>query len=146
LIRPSSEAQSGIEGLLRFPNIIVSFGSNEDTVISSRALTEQLFAKLCGNFSLSLADIRLGNLDTIGMPLELFNLTGSPSVLRNTINMGTSQERPLIVTVRVASNVKGNVNEIDLSASINSLTLLVDFVGRYQRLGRCQCLFAVSFG
>jgi hypothetical protein len=78
LIRPFS-TQSRVEGTIRLP---------------ARAHAVNYLAKLGGGLSLNLGDIRVSNLDAVVIAVELLNLTDSPSVLRNSININGYQEQP----------------------------------------------------
>ena len=124
LIRPLTEDQSGTPGLLRFPENIFSLApETEDR--RRRHLAENLFDSL-GGFNISIGDIRVTNLDSVVPPIALFGIINSPSILRNEFNMGTDTNRPLSVALKVVSTQDDGVNEVDITASIDSLGLFAD--------------------
>lgn len=128
LVRRITAAQSGEEGTMRFPQTLFEFGVNSSsTGVQARSLQEnKTTLNLIDGLSFSLGDIRVSNLDTIVNPMELLNMTGNPYVLRNSAGLGTDTERNITLTIRVAAGFNDEMNEIDLVASIESLSFLAD--------------------
>jgi hypothetical protein len=124
LIRKYTDSQSGVKGMLRFNETVLDFGTKKGQ--TSRLLTGKIATNLTENIFFSVGDIRIRNLDTIVLPLELLNATNEVYTLNNIVNMGTGLARPLNATIRITAGVRDYVNELDLSASIDSLVLLAD--------------------
>lgn len=122
VIRPMTEEQSGTPGLLRFPDTIFSISS--ETL--RRRLSDNIFANLGGGLNTSIGDIRISNIDSIVPPLELLGITSDAAVLRNDLGMASGTTGPLSLTMKLSSGQEGELNEVDISASIDSLTLLAN--------------------
>ena len=124
VIESFTKSQSGVPGLIQFPNTLFEFGGNNSTDVGSRVLADISLFKTTGALQFSLGDIRVNNVNSIAFPMELLNLTDSPSVLRNKISMGV--DSPLNITLGIAAGFDGTLNEIDIVLSIGALSLAAD--------------------
>jgi hypothetical protein len=125
LIEPFTKSQSGIPGLLQFPSNLFQFGTNNKSSVD-RSLAENTISNGTGGLQFSVGNIRVSNVNSISYPMELFNITNSSSVLHNTISMGTGTDRSLNITIRVTAGFDDSINEIDISASLDTLSLTAD--------------------
>jgi hypothetical protein len=123
VVGPLTQAQSGVEGMLRFPADLVSLVKNE--------VSSSVFAPLVDRFELRLSDLRIQNLDSVVTPLAIVLATDYGDVLENFINLKPTTEGSLELTVKLLIALEGDpslnmLNEIDLSMSVNSLELFTD--------------------
>lgn len=121
-IRPFTRTQSGTEGLVRFEQELISFGGNEK---ERRGLLNTDFLSSI-DFALNVSDIRIMNIDTIGLPLKLLDPSSQAYVVENNLNIGVDPVRLLNVSARIATSFLGLDNEIDISAALDTFGLLAD--------------------
>ena len=133
LIRPFTEEQSGTPGTLRFEDTLLKFGGKGEDEDGSSGAGRSLQVDGDGDdddgleLNFTLSDLRITNLDTIVPPLELLELTNSPTTLRNSLNMGNGTAgRPLEVSFRLGIGMGDSWTEVDMVASIDSLSLFAD--------------------
>lgn len=140
LVRPFTETQSGVAGTVLWEDALFEFSTTkedgddedggDDADATGRAL--QQVGELDNEdvdgfrFNVSVGNLRISNIDTIVQPLELLEMTNSPTILRNTISMGNITDRPLSVGFRIGMGFKDSYTEIDVSASIAWLSLFAD--------------------
>lgn len=124
IIRPMTIEQSGVAGTFVMKDSLFQYGMDDKR--RSLQVDEGSFP-----FNISLGNLRISNMDTIVAPLDLLELTDSPTVLRNTISLGNtvsnSTKRPLTFSFAVAVGMgKTSWTELDMSLSIDSLGLSAD--------------------
>lgn len=123
VVGPLTQAQSGVEGMLRFPADLVSLVKNE--------VSNSVVAPLVDRFELRLSDLRIQNLNSVVTPLSLVLATNDANVLENLINFAPTTGRSLELTVKLLIALDGDsslsmLNEFDLSISVDSLELFND--------------------
>ena len=122
LIEPFTVSQSGTPGLIQFPKTLFEFGGSNSSTDPISSLDRMLVDNPTGGLQFSLGNIRVTNIDSIAFPMELLNVTDISSVLRNKISTGS----PLNVTLRVSAGFDDALNEIDISVSIDALSITTD--------------------
>ena len=119
LIRQFTETQSGVAGMLQFPEKL--FGLAEDNAMG---------------LQLAVSDLRLRNLDTLTSPLSIIQPLNESHVLSNIINIGPVDGRPLNGTLRLLMSLDNQdpalamMNEMDISASVASTILSADLIAK----------------
>ena len=122
LIRSATENQSGEAGSLQLQKSLFSFARDE--------ISNEVFSEMVDKFEFRLSDLRFNKLDTVLAPLTLLEPTKTPRTLKNKVTMGNSSD-PLSASIRLLLDLEGSppfdmFNEIDISASVDSLGLTAD--------------------
>lgn len=102
IVRPTTERQSGVAGMLRFPETLV--GVQPGTL--RRVLEEDFF----GSTNFTISDLRITNLDTI-TPVNLLKPTNEGTVLDNSLTIG-STANPLNFVIRLDAGIMDRKNSI----------------------------------
>jgi hypothetical protein len=130
-IRPLTELQSGVEGLISMPGEL--FG------ISADAFDLGGFDVLLQGLHMSLSNLSLTNLDTLVPPLLFLEPTTEPYTLDNELNMGPIEGRPLNVTAHLSIYVEEGSplamrNEIEISLTSSAFQILAEVVARVEAM------------
>jgi hypothetical protein len=123
VIQQFTKSQSGTPGVIRFSKNLFEFGTSDNSTLGTG---RSLIGNLLDNLYFRMGDIRLSNVDSVSYPFEILNLTDSASVLRNGITLGSELERSLNFTIRITAGPSDSLNEIDFSASIDTLKINAD--------------------
>ena len=119
IIRTFTREQSGIEGTLAFPSLIlyqyIDGGKTATGIIPESAHSKSPFSPLWNRFEFKVSNVRIHNIDTISTPVSLLEPMAN-NILLNKIKLDSSsyqqQEDLFGVTVTVLLAIEGKDNDI----------------------------------
>jgi len=125
LLQPLTESQSGVNGLLRFPQQLLNmtFDTTDLSFLSSLLQRVEIVA----------FDATIGNLNTILNPVKFLEPTDQAHVLENIFHFGPVTGRPLNISIGINITLDGMdspltlKNEMDISALADELDVFTNF-------------------
>jgi len=123
IISSMTASQSNVQGDLRFPGEL--FGKKMNVALNG----------LNAAIELSMKDLMVSNLDTLGAPITLLQpMKGESSVLNNTASIGVSDALRTSFTLKIngeGDEVKVN-NELEMGISLSSVDMMLELLAEIQ--------------
>lgn len=124
ILQPLTSGQSGVAGLLRFPEQLFNISLDTSTI--------ELLQSLLQRIDIRVSDARIDNLDTVVSPFSFFQPTNQAHVLENILNFGPVSGRPVNMSIRLNFDVEGidspiaMSNDIDINAMATELDVFTN--------------------